>query len=122
MSCGKHRAQRRLDSLEDLTARMRRAAEEQAYPELTRLNLAFHGVIREASHNDYVDRFLTQVEHAVRRFGRTTFEAPGRAREAVEEHARIIEAIAAGNAEVAEKLATEHMRRARQLRIQMLLD
>lgn len=118
----RHRSQRHLDGLEDLIARMRRAAEGQAYPELTRLNLAFHKVIREASGNDYVDRFLTQVEHAVRRFGRTTFEAPGRAQEAVEEHARILEAIAAGDAEAAEKLATEHMRRARQLRIQMLID
>jgi len=118
----RHRSQRHLDGLGDLIARMRRAAEGQAYPELTRLNLAFHKEIREASSNDYVDRFLTQVEHAVRRFGRTTFEAPGRAQDAVQEHARILEAITAGDAEAAEKLATEHMRRARQLRIQMLID
>jgi DNA-binding GntR family transcriptional regulator len=101
---------------------MRRAAEEQAYSELNRLNLAFHRTIREASDNEYVDRFLTHVEHAVRRFGRTTFEVPGRVQEAVEEHARILESIAAGDAEAAERLAEEHMRRARQLRVQMLID
>lgn len=118
----KHRSQRNLDNLGNLLARMRRAAEEQAYPELYRLNLAFHRTIREASDNEYVDRFLTHVEHAVRRFGRTTFEVPGRAQEAVEEHARILESIGAGDAETAERLAEEHMRRARQLRVQMLID
>jgi len=118
----KHRSQRHLDNLGGLLARMRRAAEEQEYPELAQLNLAFHRTIREASANEYVDRFLTQVEYAVRRFGRTTFEVPGRAQEAVEEHARILECIAARDAEIAERLAREHMRRARQLRIQMLID
>lgn len=118
----KHRSQRHLDNLGDLLAQMRRAAEEQAYSELNRLNLALHRTIREASDNEYVDRFLTHVEYAVRRFGRTTFEVPGRAQEAVEEHARILESIAAGDAEAAERLAEEHMRRARQLRVQMLID
>ena len=118
----KHRSQRHLDNLGDLLARMRRAAEEQAYSELNRLNLAFHRTIREASDNEYVDRFLRHIEHAVRRFGRTTFEVPGRAQEAVEEHARILESIAVGDAGAAERLAEEHMRRARQLRIQMLIE
>lgn len=118
----KHRLQQHLDDLEGLVLKTRRAVEEQAYQELTSLNLAFHKVIREASGNEYVDRFLTQVEHAVRRFGRTTFEVTGRPQEAVEEHTRILESIALRDADTAERLAKEHMRRARQLRIQLLID
>jgi DNA-binding GntR family transcriptional regulator len=118
----KHRSQQDLDALEGLVTEMRRATDEREYPELITLNLVFHRVIREASGNEYVDRFLTQVEHAIRRFGRTTLEVAGRAQEAVEEHARILESIAIGDAEGAERLAGEHMRRARQLRIQMLSD
>jgi DNA-binding GntR family transcriptional regulator len=63
---------------------------------------------------------LSQVECAVRRFGRTTFEVPGRTEEAIEEHRHIVEAVAA--AEAAERLAIEHMRRARELRIGMLIE
>jgi hypothetical protein len=40
-------------------------------------------LIREAAANHYLDHFLTQVEFAVRSFGRTTFEIPGRAEEAM---------------------------------------
>jgi DNA-binding FadR family transcriptional regulator len=67
-------------------------------------------------------KILSQVECAVRRFGRTTFEVPGRAEEAIEEHRHIVEAVAAADAEAAERLAIEHMRRARELRIGMLIE
>ena len=53
-----------------------------------------------------------KVKFVVRRFGRTTFEIPGRAEEAMDEHRRIVEALRAGDAQEAERLAIEHMRRA----------
>jgi DNA-binding GntR family transcriptional regulator len=40
----------------------------------------------------------------------------------MEEHHCIVEALTAGDAQAAERLATEHMRRARELRIRMLID
>lgn len=85
------------------------------------LNLEFHRLIREANDNPYLERFLTQLEHAVRRFGRSTFEVPGRAEETLHEHFRIIEAIAAGDAERAELCAVEHMHNARQVRVAQIL-
>jgi DNA-binding GntR family transcriptional regulator len=101
---------------------MQEAAAEERYRELEKLNLIFHQVIREASGNRYLDRFLTQIEHAVRRFGRTTLEIPGRSKEALEEHYRIMQAIASGDAKVAESSAIEHMQHARELRIKRLID
>jgi DNA-binding GntR family transcriptional regulator len=119
----RHRSPEHLSRLERALEEMRRAiAGGKASAELASLNLMFHKVIREASANHLLERFLGQVEHAVRRFGATTFQSPGRAEEAVEEHGRIVEAIAAGDAEGAEKFALDHMQRARELRIRMLLD
>lgn len=88
---------------------------------LAALNLRFHGLLREATANWYLERFLTQVEYAVRRLGKSTFEAPGRTKKALEEHYAIIEAIAAGDAATAEERAIEHMRRARDVRLSQML-
>lgn len=85
------------------------------------LNLEFHRAIRESTGNPYLERFLTQVEHAVRRFGTTTYEEPKRARESLAEHREIIDAIEAGDAEQAERAAMHHMHRARDARLADLL-
>ncbi len=85
------------------------------------LNLEFHRLIRDAAGNPYLTRFLTQVEHAVRRFGETTFAQPGRTEAAVHEHDAIIDAIERGDADAAERCSVEHMRRAREARITRLI-
>ncbi|WP_081736747.1 GntR family transcriptional regulator [Arthrobacter sp. MA-N2] len=88
---------------------------------LAELNLQFHRLIRDASGNPYLERFLTQVEHAVRRFGRTTYDSEGRSVESLKEHYAILEAIAAGDADRAEEQAVAHMRRAREVRVKQML-
>ena len=90
--------------------------------EMERLNLKFHAQLRQAAGNPYLDRFLEQVEHAVRRFGQTTFYYPGRMETSTEEHRLISDAILANDPGAAEQLAMNHMRRARQLRLEMLME
>lgn len=89
--------------------------------ELARLNLELHRILRSQSGNPYLDRFLTQVERAVRRFGRSTYENDERRREALVEHKQIIEAIAAGDPDGAHEAALAHMRNARQSRVSTML-
>jgi DNA-binding GntR family transcriptional regulator len=89
---------------------------------LSQLNLRFHAEIRRIANNRYLDRFLGQVEHAVHRFGQTTYAYQGRRADSVQEHRGIVEAIMAGDPQRAEYLASEHMRAARRLRLQMLMD
>ncbi len=98
---------------------MREAADDVAA--CASLNRDFHRLLREGSENPYLDRFLTQVEQAVRRFGRSTFEQPGRIEQTLKEHGAILAAIAAGDAEAAERHAVEHMSRARQVRVDQIL-
>jgi DNA-binding GntR family transcriptional regulator len=109
-----------VDSLLDVHGRMAAAIERENYALARRLNLDFHRVLREGTGNPYLQRFLIQVEHAVRRFTSSTLEAPGRAAAALLEHQGIIEAVASGDAEGASSRATEHMRRAREVRIQRI--
>lgn len=84
------------------------------------LNLQFHEAIARIARNSLLSQFLTQISHQVRRIPGTTFQHPGRAARAVEEHASIVNAIQAGDAECARQLATESMATARRIRIAML--
>jgi DNA-binding GntR family transcriptional regulator len=110
-----------------LVARLTELHEQMSAPgitsaEMAELNLHFHRAIRAQTGNAYLERFLTQVEHAVRRFGTSTFEDPQRVPEIHEEHRQIIEAIAAGDGAAAEKVTGHHMRCARDARIKHLLS
>jgi DNA-binding GntR family transcriptional regulator len=84
---------------------------------LFRLNLDFHRLLREGSGNPYLERFLTQVEHSVRRFGRSAYESADRVGETLKEHYAILGAIGAGDADEAERQACAHMRRSREVRL-----
>jgi DNA-binding GntR family transcriptional regulator len=85
------------------------------------LNLEFHRKIRMAAGNSYLERFLLQVEHAVRRLRESTLSTPARADESILEHHAIIEAIAHKDPVAAGKAAHSHMLHARDARIQAML-
>jgi DNA-binding GntR family transcriptional regulator len=110
-----------LTSLLETHELMVAAAPQLDVAALAALNLKFHRLLREASANTYLDRFLVQVEHAVRRFGHSTYESPSRLQETLDEHRAIIDAIASGDPEAAAERATEHMRHARDARIRSIL-
>jgi DNA-binding GntR family transcriptional regulator len=97
-----------------------RAAQAGNAVAMADLNLRFHEAIARVARNSLLSQFLTQIHHQVRRIPGTTFQHPGRAARAVEEHASIVKAIQAGDAEQARQLATESMATARRIRIAML--
>ena len=114
-----------LNRTDELVARLRELNAElteasRTGGDLTEINLTFHRTIRDTARNPYLERFLVQVENSVRRFVTTTFDLPGRASEAVTEHNAVIDAIDAGDADAAERLATSHMRNAREARVRQM--
>lgn len=109
-------------SLNDIQERMVHAADKpSAGQKLAELNLLFHAEIREATGNAYLRRFLIEVEHAVRRFHRSGYDDAGHIRRTIDEHRRIIDAIAARDPDRAATAAADHMRSARQMRIRDLV-
>jgi DNA-binding GntR family transcriptional regulator len=119
-------AQRRpagaVEMLYDMHNQMIEHAARRDVEQLAALNLEFHGILRRQAANPYLDLFLTQVEQAVRRFRHSTLDKPERCEKALAEHLRIIEAIAAGDADGAQEAALVHMRNARQARIIALTE
>lgn len=85
-------------------------------------NLVFHRILRQVTGNPYLERFLTQTEHAVRRLPTTTFVAPDRPEAALAEHGEILDSISRRDGDGADAAARHHMRAARDLRITMVLD
>lgn len=108
--------------LEAIHARMAETAGTQdSEAVLARQNIEFHRALREAAGNPYLERFLAQVEQAVRRLPGSTYAQPGRTEETLGEHAAIIMAVATGDGDAAEGSAKDHMRRAREIRLSVML-
>jgi DNA-binding GntR family transcriptional regulator len=109
-----------IDQLLGVHTRMAAAVEREDYAVARQLNFEFHRILRDGAGNSYLQRFLIQVEHAVRRFSGSTLDSRERAQEVLKEHQEIIEAVASGDPELAAQRAAELVRRAREVRIQRL--
>lgn len=110
-----------LEEFTVLIPEMKKAGKSGDIKELSRLNFVFHAIVRDAAGNRYLERSLTQIQNAARRFPDPTLGLPGRVKESMDEHVAIADAITQGDAAAAEKLAIEHMRHLSELRIRMLL-
>jgi DNA-binding GntR family transcriptional regulator len=106
--------------LASINAEFALAAERGDAKEMARLNLEFHTAIAASARNSLLVQFLENIHHLVRRFPGTTFQHPGRAAEAIEEHEQLIAAIRSGDADDARRIASESMAKAREIRIAML--
>lgn len=72
----------------------------------------FHDIIYRASRNSRLIQIISNLQDQIQRFRMATLSRPGRTREAVEEHKKIVEAISDRNGELAAQLAREHIENA----------
>jgi DNA-binding GntR family transcriptional regulator len=82
-------------------------------------NRRFHHVLWQASHNLTLTDLLTRIDSHMARYSETTLVHPGRFESAIAEHETIMNAIEAGDADEAERLAREHFNAAREVRLRM---
>lgn len=86
---------------------------------MVRVNRALHEAIWKASHNDALIDLVSRINLHLNRYPATTLAYPGRWAEAVAEHRLIVEAIAAGDGELAAERAAAHFLAARDIRLSM---
>lgn len=86
---------------------------------LATTNIELHRAICQAARNPLLAGFLSRIYDVVGRFRNTTFRRPGRLSEAVAEHEQLVAAIAAKDGDRAEEIASRHMARALEIRLQM---
>ncbi|MUL44326.1 GntR family transcriptional regulator [Streptomonospora sp. PA3] len=110
-----------LAHLEGLLARDRALADPD---DATRAstNLEFHEALWQATHNPVHTDLLHRLPIHLVSTQHSTLSAPGRWEEALEEHARIVAAVADRDADTAAAVARRHMRTARDIRIRILRE
>jgi DNA-binding GntR family transcriptional regulator len=74
-----------------------------------RVDIAFHRIIKEASNNRWLEKFLDTIFEQATRFRRSSFSRQGRMQEFLSEHMDLAEAINSGHADKARKCAEEHI-------------
>jgi DNA-binding GntR family transcriptional regulator len=89
---------------------------------LAKLNKLFHRSICEAANNRYLASAVATFSTTLLLLGPTTLAAQHRADESHREHWLIVQAIVTGNADSAEALMRRHIRRAREIRVAMVLE
>jgi DNA-binding GntR family transcriptional regulator len=86
---------------------------------LARSNKRFHRQIHLASHNRYLVQQLDLVHRTMALMARTSLAAEGRGETALAEHARIVEAIAAGDGAAADRALRQHISMAWETRLKL---
>ena len=111
------------NDLQRLKAILAKEAEHGNDPAaLAKLNKLFHRTLCEAANNRYLMSAVSDFSTTLLLLGPTTLAAGGRAGESQAEHRAIVEAVAAGDADKAETLMRAHIRRAREIRLAMVLE
>ena len=85
-------------------------------------NWRFHETLYRCSHNRYLQNMVTTLHGALSLLGGTTLSDAERARESLQEHRRIVQAIRARDADAAEQALREHIRHAQAMRMRRLFD
>lgn len=106
--------------IEELAALNQDLAEAGDGPEAVLLNRQFHGAILDAAKNRFLARSMTSLHKALMILGPTTLTHADRARDAIEEHRGILDAIKARDGALAEAVMRAHIEMAQRVRVRAL--
>jgi DNA-binding GntR family transcriptional regulator len=111
----KHASKPEVEILQDLVKADRKRIEDQ--DSLVRSNREFHRRLCLASHNRYLVDLIDHLRLSLILMAGTTLDTPERREIAVEEHAAIVDAIAAGDGDAATAAAKRHIAHAHKTRL-----
>lgn len=102
--------EKQLESLEETLCLSEHYAGKQNYEKLFELDGLFHEQLYAASNSRILNHVLSDFHDYVKRVRRATISLKERAVKSTEEHRAIFEAVKAGDADLAEERAKEHVR------------
>lgn len=101
-----------LERLERALVAVSTSAEDSTIAVLVEGDTGFHDIIYEASRNTRLVQIINNLQEQIQRFRTASLAMPGRMKIAIEEHKKIVEAIAERNVQLAQSLALEHIENA----------
>lgn len=101
-----------LEELQRTLVKVSKSAESHDLENLIQVDTEFHDVLYKASRNERLVQIISNLREQIQRFRSTTLAAPGRMKDALEEHKKIVDAISERNVALAAQLAQEHIENA----------
>ncbi len=98
-----------IEKLEEYTEKIEKCILEEDQKGCINVDIAFHTIIKEASNNKWLDKFLDSLFEQATRFRSSSFAQKGRMQEFLKEHRELATAIADGNSDLAQELAKKHI-------------
>ncbi|GBG58190.1 GntR family transcriptional regulator [Sporomusaceae bacterium FL31] len=108
-----------LEQLERLLVQIGEYIEQNDMEKIVEIDTQFHDILYRASRNDRLVGIINNLREQLTRFRSISMSYPGRLKKTLEEHSRMVEAIAQRDVELAQRLAVEHMENSEQT---LLLD
>ncbi len=101
-----------LEELERILVRKAELIDQQEIKLFIESDIEFHANLYRASRNDRLIQILSNLQDEIHRFRSVSLAHPGRMREALDEHRKVVEALGDRDIARAEALAWEHIENA----------
>lgn len=98
-----------LEELERILIKVADCVAANDLEKLVEADTQFHDVLYKASRNSRLVQIISNLRENIQRFRAISMGTPGRMRETFEEHKQLVEAITERNAELARRIAQEHI-------------
>jgi DNA-binding GntR family transcriptional regulator len=111
-----------LEELQRLLVQIGEHIEENNMDKIVETDTKFHDLLYKASRNNRLVGIISNLREQLTRFRTKSMSYPGRLRETLEEHRRIVDTIAQGNVLDAQKAAEKHMEKSEQTLLKSMKD
>ncbi len=108
-----------LEQMERLLVQIGEYIDNGDLDKIVEVDSQFHDILYRASRNDRLVGIINNLREQLTRFRSISMSYPGRLKNTLEEHARLVEALAQRNVELVQQVAIEHMENSEQT---LLLD
>lgn len=98
-----------LEALERSLVKVGECTEANDLEALITVDTDFHDILYKASRNERLVQIVSNLREQIQRFRMTSLSQPGRMKDALEEHRKLVEALSERNIELARTLAREHI-------------
>jgi DNA-binding GntR family transcriptional regulator len=111
-----------LEQLERTLVRNSEVTEINNLDALVDIDTDFHDVLYKASRNERLVQIISNLREQIQRFRKASLSHPGRMKDALGEHKKMVEAISERNVELAQNLAREHIENAENSMLDVLKE
>ncbi|MGI6678136.1 MAG: GntR family transcriptional regulator [Dehalobacterium sp.] len=103
-----------LNSLKEMLASFEASADHSDLKDIVHTDSDFHDIIYKASRNERLIPIINNLREQIQRYRATSLASPGRIKITVEEHRKMVQAISERNVDLAQNLASAHIKNARE--------